>query len=80
MKKGLLPKIVAGLALLGILIGILGTAILFILSPKPEVGIDSDSKEIKLSPEQLKQLRELTGTGNDNSGSLDITSGTGGEK
>lgn len=80
MKKWLLPKIVAGLALLWILIWILWTAILFILSPKQEQDTTSDSKEIKLSPEQLKQLKELTWSWNDNSWSLDIQTWTWSEK
>lgn len=62
MKKWLLPKIVAGLALLWILIWILWTAILYILSPKQVQNTDNNSKEIKLSPEQLNQLRQIAWT------------------
>ncbi|MFA5917014.1 MAG: hypothetical protein WC850_02120 [Candidatus Gracilibacteria bacterium] len=62
MKKGLLPKIVAILALLGILIGIVGTALLYILSPKQEINTNN-TKEVKLTPDQMKQLQDLTGTG-----------------
>lgn len=64
MKKWLLPKIIAALALAWILIWILWTALLYILSPKQEVNTNTgSSNEIKLSPEQLKQLKELTWTG-----------------
>ena len=77
MKKWLLPKIVATIALAWILIWILWTAILYVLSPKQEVDTTNNSKEIKLSPEQLKQLKELTWTWNDNSWSLEIENWTG---
>ncbi len=59
MKKWLLPKIVASIALLWILIGILWTAFLYILSPKQEINT-KDEKEVKLTPDQMKQLQELT--------------------
>lgn len=78
MKKWLLPKIVAGLALAWILIWILWTAILYILSPKQQ--LDTNSQEIKLSPEQLKQLKDLTWTWSDNSWSIDLQTWTWGEK
>lgn len=74
MKKWLLPKIVAGLALAWILIWILWTAILYILSPKQE--LDTNSQEIKLSPEQMQQLKDLTWTWDDNSESLDVQTWT----
>lgn len=61
MKKWLLPKIVAALALMWILIWILWTALLYILSPKEEVSTNTN-KQIKLSPDQLKQLKDLTWT------------------
>jgi hypothetical protein len=61
MKKWLLPKIVATLALVWVLIWILWTAILFILSPKQEVETNNN-QDIKLSPEQLKQLKDITWT------------------
>jgi hypothetical protein len=61
MKKWLLPKIVAALALAWILIWILWTALLYILSPKQEINPDTN-KEIKLSPDQLKQLKDITWT------------------
>jgi hypothetical protein len=57
MKKWLLPKIVALLALLWILIWIVWTALLYILSPKQEI---SNTSEMKLTPEQMKQLQDLT--------------------
>lgn len=60
MKKWLLPKIVAFLALFGIVIGIGWTAMLFILSPKWQ--IENNNSEMKLTPDQLKQLQELTWT------------------
>ncbi len=62
MKKWLLPKIVASIALVWILIWILWTAVLFILSPKQEVEAPNTKKEMKLSPEQLKQLKDITWT------------------
>jgi len=63
MKKWLLPKIIASLALAWVLIWILWTAILFILSPKQEADTNSNTnKDIKLSPDQLKQLKDLTWT------------------
>lgn len=65
MKKWLLPKIVAFLALFWIVIWIVWTAVLFILSPKWQ--IDNANNEIKLTPEQLKQLQELTWSWTNNS-------------
>jgi hypothetical protein len=62
MKKWLLPKIVASIALLWILIGIVWTAILYILSPKQEVNTNN-TKEVKLTPDQMQQLQDLTWTG-----------------
>jgi hypothetical protein len=61
MKKWLLPKIVAILALLWILIGIVWTALLYILSPKQEINTNN-TKEVKLTPDQMKQLQDLTWT------------------
>jgi len=62
MKKWLLPKIVASIALLWIFIGIVWTAILYILSPKQEVNTNN-TKEVKLTPDQMQQLQDLTWTG-----------------
>jgi hypothetical protein len=61
MKKWLLPKIVASIALLWILIWILWTALLYILSPKQVID-SSSKKEVKLTPDQMKQLQNLTWT------------------
>ncbi len=61
MKKWLLPKIVASIALLWILIWILWTALLYILSPKQTID-SNNTKEVKLSPDQMKQLQNLTWT------------------
>ncbi len=60
MKKWLMPKIVAFLALFWIIIGIVWTALLFILSPKWQ--IENNNSELNLTPEQLNQLQELTWT------------------
>lgn len=60
MKRWLLPKIAAFLALFWIVIGIVWTAVLFILSPKWQ--IEDTSKEVQLTPEQLKQLQDLAWT------------------
>lgn len=60
MKRWLLPKIAAFLALFWIVIGIAWTALLFILSPKWQ--IEDNTKEVQLTPEQLKQLQDLAWT------------------
>lgn len=64
MKKWLLPKIVASIALAGILIGVLWTAVLYIFSAKQETEIDN-TQEMQLSPEQMDKLREITWSGAD---------------
>ncbi len=61
MKKWLLPKIVAFLALFWILIWVVWTTVLYILSPK-EVQEDNTTNDVKLTPEQMKQLQDLTWT------------------
>nr|MDD3720356.1 hypothetical protein [Candidatus Gracilibacteria bacterium] len=66
MKRGLLPKIAAFIALFGIVIGILGTALLFILSPKGDIN-NNNNEEIKLTPEQLQQLKDISGSGSQTS-------------
>lgn len=60
MKRWLLPKIAAFLALFWIVIGIVWTALLFILSPKWQV--EDNTKDVQLTPEQLKQLQDLAWT------------------
>lgn len=61
MKRWLLPKIAAFIALFWIVIGILWTALLFILSPKWDIN-NNNNEEIKLTPEQLQQLKDISGS------------------
>lgn len=60
MKKWLLAKIVASLALFWIIIGIVWTALLFIFSPKTPVEDNYLSKKIELSKEQIEALNKIS--------------------
>ncbi|MDD3302178.1 MAG: hypothetical protein PHN31_01355 [Candidatus Gracilibacteria bacterium] len=75
MKRDLIAKIFAVISLLGIVIGILGTAIIYILTPKESMDVNnltSSGQEVKLNDAQLKELQSITA--GDGSG---IVTGTG---
>lgn len=63
MKRDLIAKIFAVISLLWIVIGILWTAIIYILTPKESMDVNnltSSWQEVKLNDAQLKELQSIT--------------------
>jgi len=63
MKRDLIAKIFAVISLLWIIIGILWTAIIYILAPKETMDTTqttSSWQEVKLNDSQLKELQSIT--------------------